>query len=298
MPESIRPSTDPARWTTRRRSPSRWSWARHSACQCAAGPNRSSCPIAPRTPSSNSSLIAASRGRPRSRAALWAGASGATNSNHVTAARWCAKHGTCPKTGNDHCSRWPRCPSRPKTACAPRCNGSRRSWSRELAALGGLGRTARSFAPLPTTASTGRRGVLRRITGPLHLGRPVLARTGIGQRRRIVVNSLGAQRGCWLGRTFLGRDGTLLRLGGGRGVGGELSQTGRRVDGSDGRRRSGLDCHVEQESHRLFLQRVEHADEHVVALALIFDHRVALGQRPHTDALLEVVHLIEVLAPL
>ena len=43
---------------------------------------------------------------------------------------------------------------------------------------------------------------------------------------------------------------------------------------------------------------VEHADEHVVALALVLDQRVALRHRPQADALLEVVHLVEVLAPL
>ena len=38
--------------------------------------------------------------------------------------------------------------------------------------------------------------------------------------------------------------------------------------------------------------------EHVEALALVLDQRVALGVRPQADALLEVVHLVEVLAPL
>ena len=38
--------------------------------------------------------------------------------------------------------------------------------------------------------------------------------------------------------------------------------------------------------------------EHVEALALVLDQRVALGVGPQADALLQVVHLVEVLAPL
>ena len=40
------------------------------------------------------------------------------------------------------------------------------------------------------------------------------------------------------------------------------------------------------------------AREHVEALALVLHQRVALGVRPQADALAQVVHLVEVLAPL
>ncbi len=60
----------------------------------------------------------------------------------------------------------------------------------------------------------------------------------------------------------------------------------------------GFDLEVEQEADDLLLERLEHAVEHVEALALVLDQRVALGHGAQADALLEVVHLVEVLAPL
>ena len=58
-----------------------------------------------------------------------------------------------------------------------------------------------------------------------------------------------------------------------------------------------LHLDVEQEADRLLLEPVEHADEHVVALALVLHQRIALRHGPQADALLEVVHLVEMLAP-
>ncbi len=60
----------------------------------------------------------------------------------------------------------------------------------------------------------------------------------------------------------------------------------------------GLDLEVEQESDRFLLQALEHCGEHVEALALVLDERIALRHGAQADALLEVVHLVEVLAPL
>ncbi len=60
----------------------------------------------------------------------------------------------------------------------------------------------------------------------------------------------------------------------------------------------GLDLQVEQEPDRLLLEGVQHGVEHVEPLALVLDEGVALGHGPQADALLEVVHLVEVLAPL
>src|SRR5882757_6397003 len=88
-----------------------------------------------------------------------------------------------------------RCPSRPRTACAPHWSAlplSSNRESRELApaaVLGPPGLLTRGFTPLTPT----RCGVLGGAAG-LHLRRPVLGRPGVGKRRRVVVNSLGAQR--------------------------------------------------------------------------------------------------------
>jgi hypothetical protein len=70
------------------------------------------------------------------------------------------------------------------------------------------------------------------------------------------------------------------------------------LSSSTGTPRPDLDLEVEQEADRLLLDAVHHRGEHVEALALVLDQRVALGHRPQADALLQVVHLVEVLAPL
>ncbi len=59
-----------------------------------------------------------------------------------------------------------------------------------------------------------------------------------------------------------------------------------------------LDLEVEEEADRLLLDAVHHRGEHVEALALVLHERVALGVGPQVDALAQVVHLVEVLAPL
>ncbi len=59
-----------------------------------------------------------------------------------------------------------------------------------------------------------------------------------------------------------------------------------------------LDLQVEQVADGLLLDALHHGVEHVEALALVLHQRVLLGHRPQADALLEVVHLVEVLAPL
>src|SRR5690606_42163217 len=57
-----------------------------------------------------------------------------------------------------------------------------------------------------------------------------------------------------------------------------------------------LDLEVEQVPDRLLLDGLGHRLEELVALALVLDQRVALRHRAQPDALLEVVHLVEVLA--
>src|SRR5207302_3989661 len=59
-----------------------------------------------------------------------------------------------------------------------------------------------------------------------------------------------------------------------------------------------LDLEVEQQPDGFFLDPVHHGAEHVVALALILDQRVALAVAAQADALAQVVHLVQVLAPL
>ena len=59
-----------------------------------------------------------------------------------------------------------------------------------------------------------------------------------------------------------------------------------------------LDGQVEQEADGLLADALHHRGEHLEALALVLDLRVALGHGAQPDALLEVVHLVEVLAPL
>ncbi|GMA88464.1 hypothetical protein GCM10025868_37140 [Angustibacter aerolatus] len=62
----------------------------------------------------------------------------------------------------------------------------------------------------------------------------------------------------------------------------------------------GLDLHLEVEdvADRLLLDRLVHGVEELEALALVLDQRVALGHGAQADALLQVVHLVQVLAPL
>ena len=59
-----------------------------------------------------------------------------------------------------------------------------------------------------------------------------------------------------------------------------------------------LEVHVEEQLHGLLLDGVDHGVVHLVALALVLDQGVALTHAAQADAILEVVHLVEVLAPL
>src|SRR5664279_1620079 len=59
-----------------------------------------------------------------------------------------------------------------------------------------------------------------------------------------------------------------------------------------------LHLQVEQEPDRLLLDAVHHRGEQLETLPLVFHERIALAHGPQADALLEVVHLIEVLPPL
>ena len=89
----------------------------------------------------------------------------------------------------------------------------------------------------------------------LHLSRAVLGWSGVGKRRSLVVNSLGAQ--CRRLLTLLGRDAALLSLRGGLFC--ELGKAGRRCHGchlGGGRGRHRLDGDVEQEADGLLLTEV------------------------------------------
>ena len=58
-----------------------------------------------------------------------------------------------------------------------------------------------------------------------------------------------------------------------------------------------LDLEVVEVADRLLLDLPHHRLEHLVALALVLDQRVALGHGAQADAVLEVVHLVQVVAP-
>src|SRR5205814_737196 len=120
----------------------------------------------------------------------------------------------------------------------------------------------------------------------LDLHRRAGTRVAVDRRRRVLQRPRGLPRPAQpLGLDLDRRLGTRQRY---------------RVRLRRGGRRALLDLNlqVEEEPDRLLLDAVEHLAEHVEALALVLDQRVALGVRAQADALLEVVHLVEVLAPL
>src|SRR5579875_2262811 len=87
----------------------------------------------------------------------------------------------------------------------------------------------------------------------------------------------------------------------GPGRGGSAAERGGRRAGRDlldDRVLLDLELEVEEVPDRLLLDAVHHGVEHVVALPLVLDQRVALRHRTQADALAEVVHLVQVLAPL
>ncbi|MPM11241.1 hypothetical protein SDC9_57580 [bioreactor metagenome] len=59
-----------------------------------------------------------------------------------------------------------------------------------------------------------------------------------------------------------------------------------------------LHLQVEQVADHLLHEGVHHRGEHLGALPLVLDQRIALRHRAQADALAQVVHLVEVLAPL
>ena len=60
---------------------------------------------------------------------------------------------------------------------------------------------------------------------------------------------------------------------------------------------SATTCEVEDVADEVVLDLAHHRLEHVEALALPLGERVLLAHRPEVDALAQVVHLVEVLAP-
>src|SRR6185437_10678256 len=111
----------------------------------------------------------------------------------------------------------------------------------------------------------------------------------------------GRRDGCRGGSGGLSRGrGGLLRRAARRntGKGTAEPELRSRADLFDDRVLLDLELQVEQVADRLFLDAVHHGVEHVVALPLVLDQRVALRHRAQADALAEVVHLVQVLAPL
>src|SRR5690606_28984469 len=81
-------------------------------------------------------------------------------------------------------------------------------------------------------------------------------------------------------------------------VGSGLAAEALRLDrGPRSGLRSDLDLEVEEEAAGLLANRAHHLLEHRVALALVLDERVALGHGTKADAVLRVVHRVEVITP-
>lgn len=59
-----------------------------------------------------------------------------------------------------------------------------------------------------------------------------------------------------------------------------------------------IDVNVEQQLDGLLLDCFNHGVVHLIAFALVFDQRIALTHTTQTDAVLEIIHLIQVFAPL
>src|SRR5262249_42537205 len=58
-----------------------------------------------------------------------------------------------------------------------------------------------------------------------------------------------------------------------------------------------LDLDVEDEARELLPDRVDQAAEHLEAVVLVGDDRLDLGEPAQVDALAQVVHVVQVLAP-
>src|SRR5581483_11118669 len=170
--------------------------------------------------------------------------------------------------------------------CAPRASRRRRTWPSTAAAAGGATRTR---------PESGRSARPERSVPPGRLAAGRAGATGaagsIGGPRRApgsLASCRGDAAGRWAGRGPAADHG---RAG---------SDAGRRDSALllDDRVLLDLDLEVEQVPDGLFLDAVHHGAEHVVALALVLDQRVALAVTAQADALAQVVHLVQVLAPL
>src|SRR5450755_3967939 len=164
-----------------------------------------------------------------------------------------------------------------------------------------------------------------RTGGPARPGRGFgpggrLARGGPGSGGGLVRNARGARTGsagCAVTTGPRGRAGSgRTRAGSVRGRrGGHPGGRARRRGDAElgrrtGRRNAGLpglfgdgvlldfDLQVEQSPDRLFLDAVHHGVEHVKALTLVLHQRVPLRHGAQADALAQVIHLVQVLAPL
>src|SRR4051812_18671377 len=183
----------------------------------------------------------------------------------------------------------------------------------------------RAARALRVAADLGERVVLRGHRAAAYLGLPGLGGCGVGEVLRLagLLEPLGPDLGRAHERSsrrlellvgLLGGAGGDQRVVGGHlvlGVGDEVTDHPAHrlldlelltLDAGQllGVRLLVLDGHleVEHEADGLLLDAVHHRGEHVEALALVLDQGVALRVGAEVDALAEVVHLVEVLAPL
>ena len=59
-----------------------------------------------------------------------------------------------------------------------------------------------------------------------------------------------------------------------------------------------VEVDVEEQLHRLLLDGLDHLVVHLVAFTLVFDQRITLAHATQANAVLEVVHLVQMFAPL
>src|SRR5262249_39300662 len=198
-----------------------------------------------------------------------------------------------------------------------------------LAVAAGLGAV---LDPGAAVAAVNRRGAVGQPAGPLRAGEPGGGHHGRLGARAWVTRRLGPLRraaGLLAPASTLTPPATLVplsplalpvaRLAGPRcGLGTRPGTRGRTARGRPGRGGSrlaqgqrgwlrrflddrvlgDLDLQVEQAADGFLLDALHHGGEQVVPLALVLDQRVALSHCPQADAFPQVVHLVQVLAPL